>query len=297
MTDHINHFLQYIQYEKRLSVHTVLSYQNDLTQFQHYLKNTYQIDSLEAVNHFIIRSWLSEMLSQKITPRTINRKISSLNAFYKYLERDSIVSINPMQKVIGPKSSKRLPVFVEEKSVNKLFDGELLEYFTNDFEGKRNKLILLLFYSTGVRLSELITLTINQIDLSRNSLKVLGKRNKERIIPMTAELIHELNNYIDSRKEYFNQSDYLFITEKGEKMYPKLVYNIVKKYLTMVTTIDKRSPHVLRHTFATHLLNKGADLNSIKELLGHANLSATQVYTHNSIERLKQVHKNRHPRS
>jgi integrase/recombinase XerC len=296
MNQHINHFLQYLQFEKRLSVHTITSYNNDLSQFSQYLLNQYQLNEVTNITHFIVRSWLSELLTQKNTPRTINRKISTLNAFFKYLERDSVVSNNPMQKVVGPKSTSRLPVFVEEKSVNRLFDSNRQTFFEDDFAGKRDRLILLLFYSTGIRLSELIMLTPTQVDFHRQSVKVNGKRNKERIIPMTTELISELKSYLHDRDQ-IAKCENLFITNSGEKMYPKLIYNIVKKYLSIVTTIDKRSPHVLRHTFATHLLNKGADLNGIKELLGHANLSATQVYTHNSIERLKEVYKNRHPRS
>jgi integrase/recombinase XerC len=231
-------------------------------------------------------------MEEKIGTRTINRKISTLKTFYKYLLRQGIVSENPMLKIQSPKTSKRLPVFVEKEKMDLLLDN--IE-FGSDEEGLRNQLIIEMFYATGMRLSELINLKLLNIDLHDSRLKVLGKRNKERIIPFSGELSRKIRDYLSVRKEKSN--DYLFVTAKGEKMYEKLVYNIVKQYLSLVTTVDKKSPHVLRHTFATHMLNNGADLNSIKELLGHANLSATQVYTHNTVEKLKSVHKQAHPRS
>jgi len=292
----ITSFIQYLTFEKHFSTHTISAYRVDLTQFAQYIQLQYETNHPRFINHQMIRSWLVQLMHEKVSARSINRKLSSLKSFYKFLMKEKVVSNNPLSKVQPPKTSKRLPVFVEEQHMNRLLDYEDIA-FGEDFAGKRNKLILILFYSTGIRLSELIGLKTADIDFTRDTLKVLGKRNKERIIPITAELKEELNHYLQSRTDQCIQHEYLFTTDAGQKMYPKLVYNVVKKYLSLVTSIEKRSPHVLRHTFATHLLNKGADLNAIKELLGHANLAATQVYTHNSIERLKNIYKNKHPRA
>jgi integrase/recombinase XerC len=235
-----------------------------------------------------------ELLNSGIDPRSVNRKLSTLKTFYKYLLKESLVQKNPLLKVQAPKTSKRLPTFVEEKGMKMLLEREL---FTNDFIGARNKLIIELLYCTGIRLSELLGLLESDVDFSRKTLKVLGKRNKERIIPMVVELEKSIINYLNLKVRSGFSNPELVCSDKGVKLYPKFAYLVVNRFLSMVTTIDKKSPHVLRHTFATHLLNKGADLNAIKELLGHANLSATQVYTHSSIERLKNVHKQAHPKS
>jgi integrase/recombinase XerC len=289
-------FIQYIQFEKRYSPHTVTSYRIDLGQFFLYLETVYQVTEIQDVNYLQIRSWLVEMMEQKITPRSINRKITTLKSFYKFLIREGAIEENPMSKIIAPKMSKRLPVFVEKDKMDLLFDTV---DFGEGFEAARNRLIVELFYMTGMRLSELVSLKLHDIDLPRQTIKVLGKRNKERIIPFSRSMEKSLNTYIELRNGLPNiyDRDYLFLTEKGKKVYQKLVYRLINYYLSVVTTLDKRSPHVLRHTFATHMLNNGADLNAIKELLGHANLSATQVYTHNTIEKLKTVYKQAHPKA
>lgn len=227
--------------------------------------------------------------------RSVNRKITTLKTFYKFLLREGIATENPMLKIQSPKIPKRLPVFVEEDKINLLLD-EIK--FKEGFPGARDKLIVELLYNTGIRLSELINLKEQNIDLHNNSIKVLGKRNKERIIPIHESILFKIQDYAKQKKQLGldNKSGLLFVTDKGENLYPKFVYRVVNNYLSAVTTHDKKSPHILRHTFATHLLNKGADINAIKELLGHANLSATQIYTHNTIEKLKQAHKKSHPR-
>jgi integrase/recombinase XerC len=287
-----DNFIQYLQYEKRFSPHTILAYSTDLTQFYNYLNSNYQVNNLHDINHSLIRSWIVSLMEQKVSPRSVNRKITTLKTFYKFLLRQKTVSDNPMLKIQSPKTSKRLPVFVEKEKMDVLLDN--IE-FGDDEEGIRNKLIIEMFYSTGMRLTELINLKSTNIDLNSNQLKVLGKRNKERIIPFSNELRNKIQQYLEIRKR--KASETLFISAKGKKMYEKFVYRIVNKYLSNVTTIDKKSPHVLRHTFATHMLNNGADLNAIKELLGHANLAATQVYTHNTVEKLKNVHKQAHPKA
>lgn len=285
-------FVEYLQYEKRFSPHTLVAYQTDLSQFIDYLEHTYEIKVIEEVNHSLIRSWIVDLMNHKISPRSVNRKITTLKTFYKFLLRQKIVIENPMLKIQSPKTSKRLPVFVEKEKMDTLLDT--IE-FGDDGAGLRNKLIIELFYATGMRLSELINLKESDVDLYANQVKVLGKRNKERIIPFAAELKNLIKKYIASKPE--SSMDLLFLSDKGKKLSEKFVYTSVKMYLSQVTTIDKKSPHVLRHTFATHMLNNGADLNAIKDLLGHANLSATQVYTHNTVEKLKNIHKQAHPKA
>jgi integrase/recombinase XerC len=286
-----NSFLEYLQYEKRFSNHTILAYSNDLAQFSEYLQKTYEIKELQEISHTLIRSWIVSMMDQKMSPRSINRKITSLKTFYKYLLRQQVVTENPMLKIQSPKTSKRLPVFIEKDNMDALLDT--IE-FGSDFDGERNKLIMELLYATGIRLSELINLTQANVDLNSCQLKVLGKRKKERIVPFNNTLKQLIEGYLKHKET--KESYYLFVTKNGKKLYEKFVYRVVNKYLSHVTSINKKSPHVLRHTFATHMLNNGADLNAIKELLGHANLSATQVYTHNTVEKLKNVHKQAHPK-
>lgn len=285
-------FLQYLEFEKRFSNHTLIAYSNDLAQFIGYLEKTYEIGNLEEINHTLVRSWIVRLMEQKITPRTVNRKITTLKTFYKFLLRQKLVTENPMLKIQSPKTSKRLPVFVEKEKMDLLLDTI---NFGEDEEGQRNKLIIELFYATGMRLSELINLKEPNIDFHQCQLKVLGKRNKERIIPFNKEIKTTIELYIKTKKGLPNE--FLFETKKGKKLTEETVYAVVRNYLSLVTTIDKKSPHVLRHTFATHMLNNGADLNAIKELLGHANLSATQVYTHNTVEKLKSIHKQAHPKA
>jgi integrase/recombinase XerC len=286
-----NGFLEFIQYEKRASKHTLVAYSNDIKQFITYLSTTYEITKIAEVNHTIIRSWIVSLMEQKISPRSVNRKITTLKTFYKFLLRQSIVTENPMLKILSPKTSKRLPVFIEKEKMDTLLDDTV---FGDDFEGQRNKLIIELFYATGIRLSELINLKQSNVDLYLCQIKVLGKRNKERIVPFNTILKDQIQHYITAKANL--NDEFLFINKNGKQLYEKFVYRIVNTYLSQITTVNKKSPHVLRHTFATHMLNNGADLNAIKELLGHANLSATQVYTHNTVEKLKNIHKQAHPK-
>ncbi len=293
--DSIHDFLNYLQYEKRYSSHTVVSYQNDLTQFEKFCLEFNISESVESANSKTVRSWILYLVENNISSRSVNRKITSLNSFYKFLIREERIKTNPLEKVNTLKIKKRLPTFVEEKQMNVLLDDVKYE---EGFTGIRNAMIIETFYQTGIRLSELINLKVSDIDTYYNTIKVLGKRNKERIIPISPEFQKKIIEFIDLRKES-NQSavDYLFTGNKGNKLNSVTVYRIVKKYLSLVTTSDKKSPHVLRHTFATQMLNHGADLNAIKELLGHANLSATQVYTHNTFEKLTKIYKQAHPRA
>lgn len=287
-------FLQYIKFEKRFSPHTIIAYQSDLEQFYAFLEKTYQLNDIKPVNHQIIRSWIASLMQQKTSTRSVTRKLTSLKTFYKFLLREGEVKTNPMQKVISPKISKRLPVFVDKKNMNAMLDNI---DFGKDLDGLRNRLILEMFYCTGMRLSELINLKMSHVNNYTGTIKVLGKRNKERLIPFTPPLKSLIDEYMRERKKAGLDSEYIFVTEKGEKVYEKLVYRVVRQYLSAATTAEKKSPHVIRHTFATHMLNNGADLNAIKELLGHSNLSATQVYTHNSFEKLKNIYKQAHPRA
>ena len=294
--NHLVQFTNYLQYEKRASSHTIVSYSTDLEQFFNYAKEAFEVDELLQIDSSIIRTWIMTLLENDISTRSINRKISTLKSFFNYHLRLGHIQKSPMLQVSSPKIAKRLPEFVSQEDMEHLFSSELFE---NNFEGCRDQAILELFYATGMRLSELINIKKEDIDFYENSVKVLGKRNKERIIPFTPTAKEALKRYLSMLAEQSasNKNCFIFVTLTGRKLYPKAVYTIVRKYLDMVTTIDKRSPHVIRHTFATHLLNNGADINAIKEILGHANLAATQIYTHNSIEKLKSIHKQSHPRA
>jgi integrase/recombinase XerC len=287
-------FLSYLRYEKRYSTHTVVSYDNDLSQFHSFCEQSGSVGF--TLDSSMIRLWIVSLLEQGITPRTVNRKLSSLKTFARYLIRKGVISVNPLNKVLKPKMSKRIPAFVDEGKLNEFLDNY---EFDEDYQGKRNQLIIELLYQTGMRRSELIGLKTSSLNFSESYLKVLGKRNKERLIPVSNDLSKRLKEFLDIRKQTFPsvKSDFLLLTSKAQPVYPKMVYRIITGFLKMVTTIDKKSPHVLRHSFATHLLNRGADLNAIKELLGHANLSATQVYTHNTFEKLKDIYKQAHPRA
>ena len=289
-------FLQYLRFEKRYSPHTITSYDNDLTQFFTYLSTTYQITDVKAISHLQIRSWLVELMQQQITPRSINRKISTLKSYFKFCVKNKLIEKDPMRKVLSPKTSKRLPVYVEQKNIRQVLDE--FEY-TNDYKGARNHMIIELFYATGMRLSELINIKLTDIDFYSGQMKVLGKGNKERLLPFNEQLKGEMKKYLAARETAFPspKENFFFLTDTGNKMYARGVYRIVNELLQGFTTVDKKSPHVLRHTFATHLLNNGAEINAIKELLGHASLAATQVYTHNSIEKLKEVYKQAHPKA
>lgn len=290
-------FIQYIRYEKRFSPHTVTAYSNDIDDFFSYLELNYQLSDITVADYQMIRSWLVSLMESSMKPRSVNRKLSSLKSFYRFLLKEGIVTTNPMSRITSPKMAKVLPVYVEQDNIDMLLDKV---DFGEGYEGLRNRLVIELFYATGMRLSEMINLKEYNIDLQSNMLKVLGKRNKERIIPFGSRTNNLITEFLTLKQKTFpvvNNESYLILTNKGQKMYPRLVYRIVTHYLSLVTTLTKKSPHVLRHTFATHLLNNGADLNAIKELLGHANLSATQVYTHNTIEKLKKVYKQAHPRA
>jgi integrase/recombinase XerC len=287
-------FLSYLRFEKRYSPHTVVSYDNDLKQYQLFCE---QAGSSEFVlDSSMIRLWIVSLLKRGISARSVNRKLSTLKTFSRYLIRQGVITVNPLNKVLKPKMSKRIPSFVDEDKLNEFLDNY---EFGDDFAGKRNQLIIELLYQTGMRRSELTGLKLSSFNFGESQIRVLGKRNKERLIPINNDLGRRLKEYLEIRQESFSSenSDWLLLTSKAQPVYPKMVYRIITEFLKMVTTLDKKSPHVLRHSFATHLLNRGADLNAIKELLGHANLSATQVYTHNSFEKLKDIYKQAHPRA
>ncbi len=286
----IKDFEKYLLLEKRFSKHTVTAYVNDLKQFYKFS----DISEIEIIKeHRVIRNWIVYLNENNISNRSINRKISTLKTFYRYLIKKGKIKTNPLEKIIVPKITKELPEFVSEAS----FD--IMEnIFGTDFQGVRDKIIIETLYLTGIRRAELVALQNNQIDMSNRHIKVIGKRQKERIIPITDYLANQIKNYNDKKKELEQYDKLAFIlTNKGKPAYDKFIYRTVNKYLSLMTTLNKKSPHILRHTFATHLLNNGADLNAIKELLGHSNLSATQIYTHNSFEKLNKIYKQAHPRA
>jgi integrase/recombinase XerC len=269
---------------------------NDLDQFHSFLSDNELPEDPVTVTSHDIRSWIVSMLDNNYTTVSVHRKISCLRVFYRYLRKEGVLKTDPLDKVVLPRRKKTLPVFVEELAMDNLLDDKV---FGDDFTGIRNRTIIEMLYMTGMRRAELIGLRNNDVDLAEGTVKVTGKRNKQRIIPLVKPFVIRLDQYLKLRKDKTEASEgeWFFITDKGNKLYDKYVYSIVNTYLAMVTTIEKKSPHILRHTFATHMLNRGADLNSIKELLGHANLSATQVYTHNTFEKLKKVYKQAHPRA
>ncbi|MDW8272960.1 MAG: tyrosine-type recombinase/integrase [Chitinophagales bacterium] len=289
----VESFLAYLRYEKRYSAHTLTAYQKDLEQFCSFIE-VFQLVP-EQANHTQIRSWIVEMMRDGISARSINRKISTLKSFYKFLLRHQKIARNPMQKVVAPKTEKKLPVFVEEKAMKKLLDDQ---FFTDDIWGKRDKLIIELLYATGMRRSELCKLKESDIDIYNCQLKVIGKGNKQRIIPLHPKTLQRLQDFIQSRNTILCEYSYqeIFPGKKELPIEPHEVYTLVKKYLGIITTLSKRSPHVLRHSFATHLLNQGAEINAVKDILGHSSLAATQVYTHNTVDKLKKVHSQAHPR-
>lgn len=287
-------FLQYLRSEKRFSEHTVLAYENDLNQFSFYLEEVYELDDLSKVNDKIVRSWMVHMSDLGLSARSINRKLSTLKSFYRFACNNGFCKTNPLINVVGPKQEQRLPEFVDEKEMALLFTK--IE-FEDSFKGRRDKMIMDLFYQTGMRLSELLGLKVQDINFSKKVLKVLGKRNKERMIPLHDGIINELRAYIKERDNQVLDGEIaLLVNNRGAKCNEKFVYRTVNLYLSTITLTTKKSPHIIRHTFATHMLNRGADLNTIKEILGHANLAATQVYTHNSIDKLKAIYKQAHPK-
>ncbi|MEO5947100.1 MAG: tyrosine-type recombinase/integrase [Chitinophagaceae bacterium] len=289
-------FIEFLQFEKRYSANTIISYNTDLSDFFDYLKANFGDVELNDINHNFIRSWLASLKSKGLGAKSINRKISSLKSFFKYQLKTETIEISPMGRVISPKVGKRLPVFVKESETKNLV--ELLNNTNEDWKTLNAKMLISIFYATGMRLSELINLKEDQVDFSRSQIKVLGKGSKERVIPVGQNIADMIKEYQQlKRKEFEKSENVLLVTEKGKKIYPKYAYLLVNKYLTQASTLEKKSPHVLRHTFATHLMNNGADLNAVKELLGHTSLASTQIYTHNTIEKLKDVHKKAHPKS
>jgi len=290
----VEKFLQYLASEKRFSANTIKAYQLDIEQFSDFLEYKFELYNLLEANDKIIRTWLVQLNDRGISPRSINRKLSSLKSFYRFAQKGKKSGRNPATSIKGPKTEKKLPVFVKEKEMKTLF--ELIE-FEDSFSGLRDKVILDLFYQTGMRLSELCGLKINDVDFSQKLLKVLGKRNKERLIPLHEQTLNLLTNYIEQRQAETEQNEEsLILNNKGQQAGKKFVYRCVNSYLSRVTANTKKSPHVIRHTFATHMLNRGANLNTIKEILGHSSLAATQVYTHNSINKLINVYKQTHPK-
>jgi len=291
----IQSFIDYLRFEKRFSVHTVKAYTDDLSQFFSYVHIQYEIENPEAISTLLIRSWMASLAEQEMNPRSINRKLSCLRSFFDHARRTGKLQSNPAASIQVLKTAKRLPSYVEEGQMN-----DLLRHveFPDDWNGKTERLVVEILYQTGIRVSELVNIRENHINQSLQSLKVLGKGNKERIIPLGKSLLEIISGYV-SQKSYYLEGEgggFLLENEKRKKMQTRQVYSIVKKYLSLVTTAEKKSPHVLRHSFATHLTNRGADLNAVKELLGHSSLAATQVYTHNSIEKLRDIHKKAHPK-
>jgi integrase/recombinase XerC len=290
-------FVQFLEFEKRCSPHTLVAYRQDLEQFNLFLTQTYNIENIELTDHQMVRSWFISLIETGSTPRTITRKMSSLKSFFRYAKANGFSGTNPMLKVTAPKVAKRLPEFVEQEKMDRLVTFSDL---TDKHISLRDQTIILVFYSTGIRLSELINIRFGDVDLIRGAIRVLGKRNKERIVPIGDKVTGQLERYMLERSEIVqveNNSPLLFVSPKGDKLYPKLVYRIVHSLLSQVSTREKLSPHVLRHTFATLMLDNGAEINSIKDILGHTSLAATQVYTHNTITKLKSVYKQAHPRA
>ncbi len=291
----VSKFVSYLRLEKKYSGHTVNAYQQDILSFTNFCEDKYSLVQIESVEYPVIRSWIVELVNSGISNRSVNRKIASLKAYYKFLQQIDLIAANPLAKHKALKTSKKIEVPFSEEEMRRVL-SQLP--FSDDFEGSRDKLIIELLYTTGIRRAELVNLKMGDVDLSERSLKVLGKRNKERIVPLLVSTIDLFAMYLPLRNELENKVDkeFVFLTSAGNKIYETLVYRIINGYFSKVSSKIKRSPHILRHTFATHLLNKGADLNSVKELLGHSSLASTQVYTHNSIAELKKIHASAHPR-
>jgi integrase/recombinase XerC len=289
-------YLDYLKFQRRYSPHTVRGYHDDLLQFFAYLEVQFGGSPFDQIDHTQVRSWLASLREQAMTPKSINRKISSLKSFFKYLAKTGVVRDTPMTRVVAPKSGKRLPDFIRPEDAARLVESLA---GTEDWKGLNTKMLVSFFYATGMRLSELVNLRESQVDFAKKQIKVLGKGNKERLIPVSPALLKLIREYSQHKaKEFGKTGDELLVTEKGKKIYPKYAYLLVKSFLgSEIKTLRKKSPHVLRHSFATHLSNNGADLNAIKELLGHSSLASTQVYTHNTIEKLKDVYKKAHPKA
>lgn len=296
LENHIREFLDYLKYQKRYSRHTIISYETDLQAFSLFMETQYEETAIKEIKPAFIRTWLASLKELGNTSKTINRKISALKTFFKYQIRNGFLENSPMQVISSPKNAKRLPQFVDKKDIDTLFN---YVEFSDDWQGATERLILQIFYNAGIRQAELIGLMQSQVDIHNSTIKVLGKGNKERIIPISTRLRTDIVKYIELKKLQFPQNEIssLLLNKKGKKLTPRYVYDVVKKYLSMVTTIEKKSPHILRHSFATHLTNNGADINAIKELMGHSSLAATQIYTHNSIEKLKEAFNKAHPKA
>jgi len=287
-------FINYLRNEKRYSSHTIVAYRNDLDQFVLFCTEMIGEFNVKEVDSKLVRNWVVSLMEKNLSPRSVSRKVTTVKTFFKYLMREQVVINNPAVNIPLPKIRKKLPHFVEEESLHHLLDDG---YFSDDFCGIRDKLIIYLLYGTGIRLAELQGLKESDFDKKEYLIRVIGKRNKERVIPYPRSINNLLELYVDIRnKEVGLNTDSLLVTDKGKPVYEKLIYRVVKNNLTKVTSLEKKSPHVLRHTYATHLLNKGADLNAVKELLGHSNLAATQVYTHTTFEKLHDIYKQAHPR-
>ena len=289
-------FLKFLEFEKRSSIHTITSYGEDLRQLQAFLASAFEITDFTDVQHSHLRNWVIELMEDGISANSINRKIASVKSFYKFLKSREYLSTNPASRLKPLKTEKRLPAFVQENDLMQLLDGQAPD--PDDVSSVRDHLILELFYGSGIRLSELIGLKNSDVNFYDNTIKVLGKRNKERIIPIPQSIVNNIRKYQDMAGKNFSENrERLFLTDAGKPLYPMFVYRLVNKNLAQVSTLTKKSPHVLRHTFATHLLDKGADLNAVKDLLGHTSLAATQVYTHNSLEKLKSAFDQAHPKA
>jgi len=294
-TSPINGFLNYLAFEKRYSTNTILSYQNDLSAFFEYLAIEYQVSDLKEITPSIIRSWLASLKENKISSKTINRKISSLKSFFKYKLKLKEITVSPVSTISSLKISRRLPSFIEQNDLNTLLKND---FFPDTFEGKTDFLIFEILYQSGIRRNELINLKEKDIDNFSATIKVLGKGNKERLIPVNNGLLKSIGEYIAEKRKVFGQlPENFLLVNKGKPLYPKYVYNVVRSNLSKVSTNQRKSPHILRHSFATHLTNNGAEINAVKELLGHSSLASTQIYTHNTIEKLKEVYKQAHPKS
>ncbi len=289
-------FSEYLSLEKNYSKHTVLAYMRDLEMFQEFLNENHDSEPIGNVDYSEIRQWIVELVNGGLTNRTINRKVSSLNSYYKFLQKTQQIETNPLRKHKALKVGKKVQLPFSEQELKQVLENSIEVV---DFESARNQLIIELFYATGIRRIELVNMKLTDIDMSKKQIKVLGKRNKERYVPLLSSLVKSFDTYLKYRISLPEVTDkeYLFLTKKGVKIYEMLVYRIINKYFSIASSKAKCSPHVLRHSFATHLLNEGADLNAVKELLGHTSLAATQVYTHNSISELKKVHSKSHPRN
>jgi integrase/recombinase XerC len=294
--EQLHAFINYLQFEKRYSTHTIRAYEDDLTYFFAFLKIQFEVTEIKSINSSFIRSWLADLKGDDMSAKSINRKISSLKSFFKYCMRQDLLSQTPMSTIVSPKTKKRLPNFVQEDQMDELLNKIT---FPNDWQGFTDKLLITILYYTGIRRAELIGLQEGQVNASRNEIRVIGKGNKERIIPAHKTMLLMIEEYKAEKRKQMAEyaAGVLLVNPKGKPLSPNYVYTTVKKYLSLITTIEKKSPHVLRHSFATHLTNNGAELNAVKELLGHSSLAATQIYTHNSIEKLKDAFKKAHPKA